>query len=189
MEDLNQNTPAAQAPENNLKTKRKVSSKKLLLWGLVITFLVAGTAGISFAQKVKQLKDKGPMFFMMNKFTDDLNLTDQQKADVEKIREEVKAKMEEKKKNRESNRTDFENAFKQDKLDKETLKSIMNKRDADREEMKDFMLDELIKFHALLTPEQRTKAVEKMHNMKDKMKKRFDRKNRDDGEDTPPDKK
>jgi protein CpxP len=189
MEELNQNMPAAQAPENNLKTKRKVSHKKFLLWGLVITFLVAGTAGISFAQKVKQLRDKGPMFFMMKKFTDDLNLTDQQKTEVDKIREEVKAKMKDKKTTRESSKTDFENAFKQDKLDKETLKIIMQKRDAQREEMKDFMLDELIKFHDILTPEQRTKAVEKMQSMKDKKKKRSDRKDRNNGEVNPPNEK
>jgi len=187
MEELNQNIPAVQKPENKSKTKRKVSGKKLLLWGFIVFFLVAGTAGISFAQKVKQLRDKGPMSFMMKKITDDLNLTDQQKAEVDKIREEIKAKREVMKKNRVSNKTDFENAFKQDKLDKETLKSIMQKGDAERDEMRDFMMDELIKFHAVLTPDQRTKAVEKMHEMKEKMKKRF--KSKDDGNVIPPDEK
>lgn len=189
MEELNQNKPAARVPENKSKTKRKVSSKKLLLWGFIVFFMVAGTAGIGFTQKVKQFRDKGPMFFMMKKITDDLNLTDQQKTEVDKIREEIKAKREEMKKNRVSHKKDFENAFKQDRLDKETLKSIMQKRDAEKEEMRDFMLDKLIKFHAILTPEQRTKAVEKMHEMKEKKKDRFNRRGKNDKYEIPPDKK
>ena len=187
MEELNQNKPAAPAPEN--KPKRKVTKKKLLLWGFIVFFVVAGTAGITFAQKVKQFKDKGPMFFMMEKITQDLNLTDQQKTEVDKIREEIKAKMEEKKKDHESKMMEFENAFKQDKLDKETLKALMKKHDTEREEMRDFMLDELVKFHAVLTPEQRTKAVEKMHEMKEKMKDKFDHKGKNDKFEIPPDEK
>jgi Spy/CpxP family protein refolding chaperone len=108
---------------------------------------------------------------------------------VDKIREEIKAKREEMKKNRESDKTDFENAFKQDKLDKETLKSIMKKRDAKNEEMRDFMLDELIKFHGILTPEQRTKAIEKMREMKQKMRDKHEKKGPNDKFEIPPDEK
>ena len=190
MDSVNQNTTGASPAQKGGENSKKRSSKKLLLWGLIIFFLISGVAGVTFAQKMKQFRDKGPMFFMMGKIVDDLNLTVQQKADVDKIREEIKAKRESMKKDHESGMTDFENAFKQDKLDKETLKSIMQKREAQREEMKDFMLDELVKFHAILTPEQRTKAVEKVKEMREKGKEMFKKRHdKNDKFEIPPDQK
>jgi periplasmic protein CpxP/Spy len=164
--------------EINLQTdnKKKNTKKRRIIWGAVIViFLITGIAGVGFAQKVKKMRDNGPMFFMMEKISKELNLNDNQKAEVEKIREEIKAKMESRKQDREKNFTEFENLFKQDKIDKESLKLLSQKHDQDREEMKEFMMDELIKFHAILTPQQRTLAVEKMHEMKDKRKGFFHR--------------
>jgi len=190
MDAVNQNTTGASVPGTGGENSKKRSRKKLLLWGFIVFFVIAGAAGVTYAQKMKQFRDKGPMFFMMEQVVKDLNLTDQQKTDVDKIREEIKAKMESNKKDHESGMTDFENAFKQDKLDKETLKSIMQKREAKREEMKDFMLDELIKFHAILTPEQRTKAVEKVKEMREKGKEMFKKHHDKDGNyEIPPDRK
>jgi Spy/CpxP family protein refolding chaperone len=155
----------------NLQTdvKKKNPKKRRIIWGaVIIIFLITGIAGIGFAQKVKKMRDNGPMFFIMEKISKELNLTDNQKAEVEKIREEIKAKMESKKQDRENNFTELENIFKQDKIDKESLKLLSQKHEQDREEMKEFMMDEFIKFHAILTPQQRIQAVEKFHEMKDK---------------------
>jgi Spy/CpxP family protein refolding chaperone len=87
---------------------------------------------------------------------------------MDKIRDEIKAKMDENKKKREDDMNEFGSMFKQDKLDKDQLIELSKKHDANREEMKSFFLDELIKVHSILTPEQRTKAVEKMKEFKDK---------------------
>ena len=75
------------------------------------------------------------------------------------------------KKDNSSGMSDFGDAFKQDKLDKETLKSIEQKHEANREEMKDFMMDKFIKFHDVLTSNQRAQVVQKIQDMKDKHKK------------------
>ncbi len=183
MEEITKNTSGTM-PESS--KPRKSSKKKFFLWGFVVFFLIAGVTGIGIAQKVKQMRDGGPLMYMMNKITKDLNLTAQQKADVDKLKDEIKAKRESMKKDRSGGMDDFANAFKQDKLDKETLKSIEQKHEADRQEMKDFMMDELVKFHDILTPDQRNQVVEKMKEMKDKRKDMFNKKhgNKDDG--TPP---
>lgn len=170
MDEITQNTSGT-APENTKPVKR--SKKKFFLWGFIIFFLIAGVTGVGIAQKVKQMRDGGPWLFMLNKITQDLNLTDQQKTDINKLKDEIKAKRESMKKDRQSPMDDFANAFKQDKLDKETLKSIEQKHEANRQEMKDFMMDELIKFHDILTPDQRNQVVEKMKEMKDKRKEMF----------------
>jgi len=155
------------------ETKKKRSVKKYLLISILFLLAVTIGGGIVFGQKVKQYRDRGPLFFMMGKITKELDLNEQQKAEVDKIRDEIKAKMENRKKERDDLFTEFGNAFKQDKLDKQTLKDLQAKREADREEMKEFFMDELIKFHSILTSEQRTKAVEKMKEMKDRRHMKF----------------
>ena len=181
MEEITQNT----TPEKPKPVK--YSKKKFFLWGFIIFFLVAGVTGIGIAQKIKKLRDGGPLMFMMNKITKDLNLTDQQKTDVDKLKDEIKAKMESRKKDKKDRLDDFGNAFKQDKLDKETLKSIDQQSDADRQEMKDFMMDELIKFHDILTPDQRSQVIEKMKEMRDKRKEMFKNHKKGDNFEIPPD--
>jgi Spy/CpxP family protein refolding chaperone len=149
--------------------KNKEQHKNRIFIGIfIIFFLIAGISGISIAQKIKKMHDGGPLLFMMEKITKDLNLTEQQKTDIDKIKEEIKIKMGSRKKNRQSGMDDFANAFKQDKLDKETLKAIEQKHESDRQEMKDFLTDELIKFHDILTPEQRSQVVEKMKELREK---------------------
>lgn len=176
MDEITKNTSGAE-PENTKPVKR--SKKRFFLWGFIIFFLIAGVTGIGIAQKVKQMREGGPWLFMLNKITQDLNLTDQQKADVEKLKAEIKAKRESMKKDKQNPMDDFANAFKQDKLDKETLKSLEQKHEASRQEMKDFMMDELIKFHDILTPDQRNQVVEKMKEMKEKRKEMFKDKKHD----------
>ena len=173
MADENINTTETVNPGNNNKKKGNPAAKRIIIGILLVVVIITGIAGIGFAQKIKQMRDKGPMFFMMERITKDLNLDDKQKAELEKIREEIKAKMETRKQDREKNFADFENLFKQDKINKEDLKLLIQKHEKNREEMKEFMMDEFIKFHALLTSEQKTKAIEKMHEMKYKRHKSF----------------
>lgn len=145
--------------------------KKLFLSLFVIILVVAGIAGIGFTQKLKHMQDDGPLPFLIEKIAQDLDLNEQQKAEVMKIRDEIKAKGESKRHERENGFNEFEKLFKQDKLDKQSLKQLAEKHEADREEMKEFFIDELIKFHSILTPQQRVKAVEKMKSMREKMRK------------------
>jgi Spy/CpxP family protein refolding chaperone len=187
MDEITENQAGMPEKGGKGKTKVRGSKKKYYIWGFIVFFLIAGITGVNFAQKMKKMHDGGPLLFMMNKITKDLNLTDQQKADIDKIREEIKAKMQARKKDRGTRMDDFANAFKQDKLDKETLKAIEQKHEADRQEMKDFMMDELIKFHDVLTPDQRNQVVEKMKEMREKMKDRF-KKRHDKKYEIPPEK-
>jgi Spy/CpxP family protein refolding chaperone len=159
--------------------KKWSNGKKILVTLFIAVFVVVGAAGFNFANQMKKLHDGGPLMMMLNKITDDLNLTADQKTQVQTLKDEIKAKMESRKKDHQSGMDDFGNAFKQDKLDKETLKSIEQKHETDRQDMKEFFMDELVKFHDILTPDQRTQVVQKMQDMrknhkmdkdKDKMK-------------------
>jgi len=160
--------------QNNAAKTRNGFNKFLLVYFIVSVVIIALiSAGFTF--KAKEFRDRGPFGIIMGKIIKDLDLNDQQKAEVEKIRDEVKAKMDETMKNREEDMKEFGFLFKQDNLSKEQLMSLSQKHDARREEMKSFFMDELIKVHAILTPEQRTKAVEKMKELKEKRKERKDK--------------
>jgi Spy/CpxP family protein refolding chaperone len=165
MSEINESTQELQKPVRRSRKKLYLTSS------LIIIILLIGLAGVTYTQKVKQFRDKGPMFFMMDKVTKDLNLTTQQKADVDKIKSEIKAKRESMKQNKGQGLSDFQNAFKQDNLDVQTLKDIDAKRESNRQEMKEFIMGEIVKFHDILTPEQRTKLVDKMNEMKEKHEK------------------
>jgi Spy/CpxP family protein refolding chaperone len=168
MVNSNDNVETKETDKKAIKSKFR---NKIFLSSLIIILIVIGIVGIGFTQKVKDFRKNGPWPFIIDKIVAELNLTDEQKANVNKIKDEIKTKMDSKKKDKPDEMSDFANAFKQDKLDKQTLESISKNQEADREEMKSFFMDELIKFHDVLTTEQRLKVVEKMKEFKDKMHK------------------
>lgn len=163
------------------ETKPKRFTKKFWVISSLVLAIIIGGAGLGLAQKVKQFRGKGPLGFMLNKMVEKLDLSATQKSEVEKIKAEIKAKMESRKQTRQDRFAEFEKLFLSDKLDKAALEELHKKHEADREEMRSFFQDELIKFHAILTPSQRTKAVEIMKEKKEKMKKHFE------GDGIPPD--
>lgn len=143
------------------------TSSKLIMSVAVIIFIVIAIKGIAMGRHFHKFHD-GPHGFIMEQIIGKLNLDENQKAQVEKIREQIKEKMEANKPDRKNDLDELENEFKKDNLDKNTLKQIFENKDQNREEMKDFMLDKLIEFHKILTPEQRTKAAELMKEMREK---------------------
>ena len=148
--------------------------RKFLIGVLLIFFIVAGVVGISVAKnKADKFREHGPFGFIMEKIVKDLDLNDQQKKEVEKIRDEVKAKMEEKKKDRSNDMEQMEQMFRADNFDKQKALDIAKQHDADREEMRSFFIDEMAKFHSILTPEQRNKAADKMKEFREKRGKFF----------------
>lgn len=148
------------------KTKFFKSTKvKIILSVVIVLFTVVTIKGIAFAKHFHKLHD-GPDGFIIEHLVKNLNLTEVQKAQVERIRDQIKEKMEANKPDRKNDMDDFANEFRKDKMDKNTLKEIHQKNEKKHEEMKEFMLDKLIEFHDILTPDQRNKAIENMKDMK-----------------------
>lgn len=180
MNDQNLENQTAKTPSNDYNQGvKKGKRKKIILGTIIIVLCMMVFAGIGTAQKMKQFRDKGPLAILMDKITADLGLSDQQKSDVQKIKDEIKAKMEENKSKRENKTDEFDKMFRQDKLDKDAMKEMMKKHETDREAMKDFMLDELVKFHSILTSEQRNKAADKLKELRDKRPFKHDKSDKD----------
>lgn len=148
--------------ENSFNKSRKYR----LIFSVLTVFLFAVLIkGIAFAQPMNRHGD-GPMF-LIGKISKNLDLTIDQKAKVENIMEQIKQKMEANKPDRESMFNEFAEQFKKDKLDKNQILEDMKAKELKSQEMKEFMLDKIIEFHSILTPEQRNKAVEEMKAMKE----------------------
>jgi periplasmic protein CpxP/Spy len=169
-----QNVPREPNTDSNKPSSRRRGKKKFVIGAFLVLFIIAGGIGVGVAKnKADKFRDHGPFGFIMDKVVKDLDLNDQQKKEVEKIRDEVKAKMEDKRNNRNDHMSQFEQMFRSDTFDKQKAIELARQRDAHREEMRNFFIDETAKFHAILTPDQRNKAADKMKEFREKKGEHF----------------
>jgi periplasmic protein CpxP/Spy len=174
MTEINSSVPMGEGKENTPgnnqpSVKKNKSRKKYIIGTLLVFFIIIGVIGVTIAKnKADKFREHGPMGFLSERIVKELNLNDQQKKEVEKIRDEIKTRMQEKKKSRQDTRGEMEQMFRGDTFDKQKALELAGKRDADREEMKIFFIDQAAKFHAILTPDQRNKAADKMKEMREK---------------------
>lgn len=154
--------------KNTTQPKGRGRKKFVVIGAFLVLFIIAGAIGVGVAKnKVDKFREHGPFGFMMERIVKDLDLTAQQKTEVDKIREEVKAKMEEKKNSRKEQMDGYEQMFRSDYFDKQKALDLAKQHDAERDEMRSFFIEETAKFHAILTPDQRNKAADKMKEMRE----------------------
>lgn len=176
-----QKSEQTQIPQKK-KFCRSVKSKAILSILIIVGLLIL-IKGIAFAQHMHK-HGGDPVSMLIGRISEKLNLNESQKQQLDKIRDDIHQKMESKKQNRENDFDAFADEFKNSSINKNKLIEIADKRENEREEMRSFMLDKLIEFHSILTPEQRSKAIEEMKNMKDKF---GPGKGKDDKQDRRPD--
>lgn len=110
-----------------------------------------------------------------SKISKHLDLNDKQKIELERIKKEII----EKKKSLHSNNShtsahkEVIAMVKSDKMDLAKLKATMSTAQSQRKEMREFMLEKLVEFHAILTPEQRIKLADKMETFSKRMGKHY----------------
>lgn len=159
-----------EAKDQNLRSPKNRKNKTRYILGLaVVIVLITGLAGLGFTRGFyEKYRGDGPMGFMMGKIVSELNLTEQQKAEVEKIREEIKAKRDQNRESRKQDMTEMEQMFRSDTFDKNKALEFAKQRETKRDEMRSFMIDKMAKFHSILTPDQRNKAADKMKEFREK---------------------
>lgn len=171
-DQINQENLNPVQPEKCVK-RTKGKKKKVILSVLIVILTIFAIKGILFARHIHKVAD-GPGDFIIEKLSENLSLDASQIAQLEKIKNEIKAKMETNKPDKENMFEDFANEFKKDNIDRNKLKELSDKKEIQMQEMKNFMTDKIIEFHDLLTPEQRIKAADNMKEMKMKFHDRMD---------------
>lgn len=156
---------------NEQKEPNKPASKlsgllklKFIIPAIIAALLLTTTFSIVMAKK--KFAD-GPGGFMMGMLINKLDLTESQKAQVEKIRDEIHARMETKMNDHQSMRDDMASEFAKDNMDKNKLMELDKKRQQDMDDNREFMMDKMIEFHNILTPDQRQKAADFMKESKE----------------------
>lgn len=84
-----------------------------------------------------------------------LDLTEPQKADLEKIAQEIAEKAKTMHTDRETYRQELADLARQESIEKKVVDQMITDKMAKMSEMADFAAERLIAFHATLTPEQR----------------------------------
>ncbi|CAN5390308.1 hypothetical protein BH10BAC5_BH10BAC5_10990 [soil metagenome] len=141
--------------------------KKLILSAALVIFITAGIGTFAFA-KMHRFHEVGPLGFMIDKLTEGLDLSKDQKDQVDRLKATVKEKMDAEKnsKDKDNDADELINAFRNNNLDRTKLNDLEQKHSAKMQEMKDFTKDKIMEFYNILTPTQRTKVADKMSEMK-----------------------
>lgn len=100
--------------------------------------------------------------WITKKITKELDLTESQKNELTRIKEEILAKHRAEKAQRDAQFQELAALVKSDTIDKAKLAELKKKHLALRNSTEDLFLEKGIEFHKILTPEQRVKASETM---------------------------
>lgn len=123
-----------------------------------VSIFVAGSVNCA-KKKPEKFEDK--LGQIIDKMSGSLNLTESQKLATAGIKEEILLKNEELRDSGAKDAKKAEEAFtkqiKSEKFNEVELNKILDEQNKKREEMRKFMIGQLAKFHAILTPEQRIK--------------------------------
>jgi Spy/CpxP family protein refolding chaperone len=140
-----------------IQSLRIVRSMPIL--GLLAIFILSGGCSTWHSQPMEKKATK-----IANRISKKLDLTESQKAELNQIKDEIvgKIKSKENVEKRKELRTAFFEMFKGDSMTKENLKDLYQKKEGEDKEMREFLMDKLVQFHKMLTPEQRTKVEEWM---------------------------
>ena len=100
---------------------------------------------------------------MISKLTDSLSLTGEQKVKVARIKKEITEKNEAARTERKGEGKEVDEAFAKeilkDKFDTAGINKLLDQKAEKKEDLRRFMVEELAKFHALLTIEQKQKLA------------------------------
>ena len=109
--------------------------------------------------------------WIAEKVADKLDLTDDQKTKLNSIRDEIVAKLKESRPSHMKMGEEMIAQVRSEKIDTEAIKAKMDEMDKKRDETRNFVIDKVAEFHAILTPEQRTKAAELLEKFHSRMMK------------------
>jgi len=144
---------------------------------VMVIFAFEGCDRRGFRLPIRRPHTEKDADFLLEKFARDLDLTEEQREKLDKIRDEIIEKREERREELRKEHEEFMDKIvalvKSDKISKEQIYEILEIRDEKTKEMNDFLIDKLIDVHEMLTTEQREKIAEKLETFHWKFPKKF----------------
>jgi len=110
----------------------------------------------------------GKAEFMVDYIAETLDLNDQQRAQLDGIKEEFMAKAEAMRADRKAMHDAFMTELRKAEIDPQLLKGLITQKQEQMTEILDLAVTRLAEFHRTLTPEQREKLVAKLEYFRQK---------------------
>src|SRR5688572_30538895 len=126
-----------QNPQQNKKGFLSTTKRKVLFSLAVFLFLTASFAGVSFAKKIYHIKTDGHFGIIIDKLTEDMTLSGEQKLKISNLKHDIKTKFESKKSGHKEKFESFISEFKKNNLDKAALENMHKQNEAEKTEVKD----------------------------------------------------
>ena len=130
--------------------------------GLTIVTIGAFIAAALIFSGCRSHSDQGKAEFMVDYVAETLDLTDEQRAQLEGIKEEFVAKAEAMRAEKRAMHDAFMAELRKAEIDPQLLKGLIAQKQAQMTEILELAVTRLAEFHRTLTPEQREKLVAKL---------------------------
>jgi protein CpxP len=142
----------------------EMAMMKKIIQLAVILFLTASSifAGGCIKRRILCSTPEERADFFVSRIASSLDLTKEQVDKVNKIKDELLARTKTSSGERETTYKELIEMVKNDKLNRDSVENFINKREAKMKELKPFIIDKIVEFHYILTPEQRNKVAEKL---------------------------
>ena len=138
--------------------------KKSLTIALICVFIL----GALIFTGCRSHSHQGKVEFMVDYIAETLDLTGQQKEQLDGIKEEFMAKAMEMHAQKEAMHAEFMAELRKEDINQENLKGLIAQKRAQMDEMIDLALARLVEFHKSLSAEQREKLVAKIEYFHEK---------------------
>jgi periplasmic protein CpxP/Spy len=100
--------------------------------------------------------------WIVSKISSELDLTDEQKLELNRIKDEALEKYREHREERKTVHARIVNLITSDTLDVDEVNKIFDEREKKQKEMRPFIIEKIVEFHRILKPEQKEKLVRKL---------------------------
>ncbi|MGD9045807.1 MAG: Spy/CpxP family protein refolding chaperone [Desulfobacterales bacterium] len=112
--------------------------------------------------------------FMVDYIAETIDATDEQRAQLDGIKDEFVAKAKEMHEQKEAMHAAFMAELRKEEISRETLDGLIDQKRAQMEEFVNLAMDRLIEFHKTLSAEQREKLATKIEYFHDKHQNRWE---------------
>ena len=146
----------------------------MLKKGLTIALICVFISGALIFTGCRSHSHEGKAEFMIDYIAETLDLTDEQRVQLDGIKDEFIAKAKEMHAQKEVMHAAFMAELRKEEISRETLNGLIDQKRAQMEEFVNLALDRLIEFHKTLSSEQREKMVEKIEYFHEKHQSRWE---------------
>ena len=146
----------------------------MLKKGLTIALIGVFISGALIFTGCRSHSHEGKAEFMIDYIAETLDLTDEQRVQLDGIKDEFIAKAKEMHDQKEVMHDAFMAELRKEEIDQQRLKELISQKRAQMDEMIDLAVVRLAEFHKTLLPEQREKLVAKLEYFHEKHQDRWE---------------